>query len=946
MNGHDGRARFGVAVLLAIAVAILLRVGLRRGDGEPSAATGAAAPPASLVAALATVDAAPISAGGPDDAGADADWLAVRGAAPITIAGHALVAGRPAPGTRVVLASGAARDAGTEGRPDSPIAETATDAAGAFAFRGVARSRASYRVEAYATHASPAAVSVPGDTDRRDVELLLEACNVHVYGAVRDASGGPVAGARVAIEMLPEHAVVTDASGAFRLCVGPRPGRLRVEAKGYGVWLGRVVPRGALRQDVTLAPAASVAGNVIMAKSGVAVPFARVALREAGDLVASTVADASGAFRIEGLTPGAYRVEARGPSGVTKAPIEVSVFAGSESDVLVPLDARARVRGRVVASGEPVVGAAVSIGYGATFEWSQEARTDAAGAFVIDDAPIGERLGVKVEDADVVAPKSVTVREDEANELVVEVTRKAELAITVSRRGAPVRNATVSLRGPSRPPSRWTGADGVVTFRGLAGGAYRLVAELDGGFAVRDGVAVEAGARAAATLEIADERAVVGRVVDARGAPVDGARVDLTMTSSTEDGAAWAVTGADGAFRGGPLREGAAYRVSVTRSRTRLAVTSAPTVTVSPAGVVAPSPLLLVVEPADLTMSGAVRDDAGGPVADARVVVTTAERHGDVVAVTTTGSDGSFEVRALSRGPFTVKVTAPSGANADRTPVALPGDRVVVTLDAVGALRGTLKGFRRAPQVMAWGAAGYDWDFRPAVVHADAFEVRGLAPGKYYVAAGAPDTAAAVPFEIKSGVTTTVVLTASDKRTVRGVARDFVTGSGLPGISCQAAPYVDGVRSPVVVPGAVSGDASGAFTFEGVPASDLYTWCWGEWHVRGGASRILAAAGEAPITVWMVDPRGLSLDTDALGLGFDDDHPFSRRVTRVESKGLGARAGVQPGDVVETISGRAMNEGGNGLSRTFLAFELARAKRAALVVSRGGQPVPLTMTVD
>ena len=946
MGSTGDRRKWGAFALLVLAALIALRVaaggpiGADRGRTQPAEPSRAA--DAGLLSALATVDAPPPHLGTSDEAGAEADWTLRRDSPPITIAGRALVDGRAAAGTTVVLTNATS----LAGNTDTRVARLETDVAGRFAFRDVPRLRGAYRVEAYASHAAPAAVSVPGDVDRRDVELLLEACKLHIYGSVRDASGGPVAGARVSIEMLPEHAVTTDASGAFRLCTGPRPGRLVVSARGYGTWFGRVVPRGALRQDVTLSPKASLAGNVTMASTGAAVPFARLAIRDGGDLVAAAVADASGAFRVDDVAPGAYRLEARGARGSTKAPIEVAVFAGSETDVAVALDERALVRGRVVASGEPVADVAVTIGYGATQEWSSEAHTDAEGAFTIADAPIGERLAIKVADVEVLQPRSITVRGDAPNDWVVEVARRAELVASVTRGGTPVRNAIVTARGPSRPTSAWTGPDGLATFRGLAAGSYRLIAELDGGFATKDGVVVGAAGRATAALELGAEASVVGRVVDTRGAPVDGARVDLTLTSSTEDGAAWAVTGNDGSFRGGPLRSNAMYRPTVTRSRARLTLVGTPTVTVSRDGVVSPSALTLVVEPSDLILRGAVLDEAGGPVPDARVIVTSAERHAPAIAMTSTGNDGTFEVHGLAAGPFTVKVAASSGATIEKTPIMLSGDRLVITMPAAGTLRGTLRGFRRAPQVMAWGAAGYDWDFHPAVLRGDTFEVRGLAPGKYYVAAGATDAAATVPFEIAPGGTATVELVASDKRTVRGVARDFVTGRGLSGVSCQAAPYIEGARSPVVIPGAAAGDATGAFTFADVPASDLYTWCAGEWHVRGGATRIPAAAGEAPITVWMVDPAGVSLDTDALGLGFDDDHPFSRRIVRVEPKGLGARAGVLPGDIVERISDRAMNEGGNGLARTFLAFVLAREKRAAIVVARGAAAVPLTMAVD
>lgn len=926
--------RLGVAVVLALVVLAIAAMRPRVGGRDRSAtgATSAASPSPAAAGARAP------SAGGATDAGGGAAW-AVDPRATIEVAGRVFVDGAPAGGITVVLAD----DLTTDGL--LPKRSVVAGADGRFAFAGVPRVRGWYRVFATAPGLAPAWAFFAGDAPKRDLELRLERCKAHIYGVVADASGGAIAGARVSFEAAPEHAVVADASGRFELCAPRRAGRVVIDADGYGRWSRSVSARGAERLDATLMPEASLAGSVVTEGDGAAVPFALVTVRSGGETARAVQADGDGRFVVARIAPGTYAVEARGPGAKSKHPVDVGVFASSRAEVTVPLEARARVRGRVVSREGPVAGATVAFGFSATFEWATSVRTEADGAFVVDDAPVGSVL-VKIDDWEVEAPKTLRVASAGLDDVTIQVARKGEIVVAVTRRGAPVADAAVSVRSANASTSRTTNAAGEATFRGLADGPARVLAEDDGDFAVQENVQIARDTPARIALELTQGRTVAGRVVDEQGRAVDGARVAFVPASSTADIGASATTAEDGSFRGGPLRGPAVYRAKVTRSGLELAPKGPADIAVPASGPASPREVVLVVESRDREARGVVVDPEGGPVRDARVVVTAPERHSAAVATTFSGDDGSFVVRGLGAGPYAVKATAATGADVELRPVTLPSPPLRLVMPTASVVRGALRGFARAPTVMAWSDAGYDWDFHVASLDGDRFTIAGLSRGRWHVAASTTNAAAQTTVDLDGVSPAEIELVASAARRVRGRVLDFLGGGPLPGMSCQAAPYVQGARSPVVVPGNVFSAADGSFVLDDVPASDLYVWCLTDGPFRGGVARLPADLGDRVATVWGLDVRGKPpFDVRTLGLTMDDDHPFSRRVTSVEPKGAAARAGLRADDVFESVGGRSVAECGNGLVRNTLALLLVEDESTPVVVTRGGATVPLVFRV-
>jgi hypothetical protein len=429
---------------------------------------------------------------------------------------------------------------------------------------------------------------------------------------------------------------------------------------------------------------------------------------------------------------------------------------------------------------------------------------------------------------------------------------------------------------------------------------------------------------------------------------VDGARVSFSVASSTEDSGASAISGPDGSFRGGPLRGPATYLAKVVRSGFQLDPKSElPRLTVPETGPVAPANLVLVVKTQDKDLAGRVVDQAEGPVRDARVTVSRPERHADVLATTFTGNDGSFAFHGLGAGPWAVKASAASGSEAEVKPVTLPRSDVRIELPPVGSIRGTVKGFARTPSVMAWSVVGYDWDFHPAVVESGHFTITGLSRGRYHVAASSNDAAAQTTVDVDGTTVVDVELVSLGKRTLHGKTLDFATGRPIPNMSCQAAPFIAGARSPVVVPGNVFSNDEGVFALVDVPASDLYMWCISDASFRGGVARMPSDFGDKVIEVWGLDVRGKPpLDVRALGLTLADDHPFSRQISVIEPKGAAERAGLRVGDVFESVGEKSVAEVGNGIVRNYLALLLTTQKSVPIGISRGGNVATLAFRLD
>lgn len=403
---------------------------------------------------------------------------------------------------------------------------------------------------------------------------------VVIAGRVVDASGGPAGGVAVAAETNghdPGKVVDTAGDGQFRLD-GLAAGSYRVSARDEGRAAEKtVVARTAgatIEVELTLEERAQLIGSVVVA--GHAESGATVKVKDADDesTLGSAVAQRDGRFAIAGLpTRGSARVSVEGHRLVAPAAtIDLAAVHGRELELVC--ERLAKVSGRVVSNGKPVVRADVWLGANRR---SQRILSGFGGAFSIEGVEPGTYSlnAQSIGEGIMMARRSLEVGARDIDNLVLDLDLAASISgVVVDAAGAPVAGALVSFFVNGDSCSDVTAADGTFTCNGLAGdGDYvpRITASSAAGMAFRpasgesfaavrvaDGKSQVTGVR----LVIArDDLSIAGKVV--RGAePVAG----MNVTARSEHGQARAQTGADGAFVIAGLSAGT-VRVSVMKDR-------------------------------------------------------------------------------------------------------------------------------------------------------------------------------------------------------------------------------------------------------------------------------------------------------------------------------------------------------------------------------------------
>jgi protocatechuate 3,4-dioxygenase beta subunit len=221
-----------------------------------------------------------------------------------------------------------------------------------------------------------------------------------------------------------------------------------------------------------------------------------------------------------------------------------------------------------------------------------------------------------------------------------------------------------------------------------------------------------------------------------------------------------------------------------------------------------------------LTIRGLVRDDAGLPVAGARLTAFQWRGIEGLVRGESQG-DGSFVLGGLSPGQYRVTASA-SGYDGGTQDVAAGADDVAFALRPAGGVRGTVvdsagrtvEAFTVAARPASRPAAPQD--FQVVADSAGGFAVEGLAAGIYALLVSAPGagTTTVAGVEVRSGTTTNVGVVRLPRTTVvHGTVTD-ATGSPIGGavVSARAAGAI-----PFAAPAdEVVTDASGAFDLAGV----------------------------------------------------------------------------------------------------------------------------------
>ena len=389
---------------------------------------------------------------------------------------------------------------------------------------------------------------------------------------------GPRQGARVTLYLRGAHEPTTG-QPAWRLAghgltdeagvavLPARAGHYLVAARTEGLAPARAEvtrPRGETRTTVrlTLDAGQGLEGSTVERTSRDPVPLVELTLtpRLSGGFSSrasapeeerrSTVSDARGNFRFEGLTRGDYQLDARAPGHAPKRLARVHV---PSSGAVVELEGSAFLEGFVEqADGTPAAGASVSA-FGA--DEAVVGVTGAGGGFSLDVPPGTYQLSARKGDkTGAAAGRLVVAAGMTVKDLRIRLGAPTSIVGVVRRKdsGQPVADASIVLgpngdRGDIAQAS--SGGDGHFEVNGLAPGAYDVTVRARGLKTLsRRGLTLLEGQRFELLAELEANGRIEGTVVDGEKKPVAGVQVTPQRKWGALEGAVATVTDATGAF--------------------------------------------------------------------------------------------------------------------------------------------------------------------------------------------------------------------------------------------------------------------------------------------------------------------------------------------------------------------------------------------------------------
>lgn len=492
--------------------------------------------------------------------------------APTSLGGSAVDAlGRPIAGAVVAIERDVTRAGGMDllralrdiASSPGPVASGLTDADGRFLVKGLPPGRYLVRIEraGYAT-AFVGGVLVTAEGGTPDVKAVLDP-GAGFEGRVLDPEGRGLEGALlVAVPMKNEN---LDHFDRHETRAGP-DGRYRLDTLVDGVTYfldahlagrapsGRIVrASGVSPLDVTLVLGGRVEGRVTDAKTGAGIPSAEVlavtGFVGAGTSPLSTVSDADGRYAFANVLPGPlllFEARARGYAAGTqgfdaKAPRTVVAGATLVADVV--LQPGGRITGSVRGDDGRVLAYVSVVASVPGNRWAGETAvlTDARGAYVIEGLR-PDRYALAVTATGYASPvddaESMVEVKGDGQDVVRDLVLASGAVVTgtiTSADGAPVPRARVAIlaRDARRYGSRVRDLEALSDGKGV----YRLVGvppkiDLYAEASVDDAVKspsgtfqAKAGDTVTVDIRLRKGSRILGRVADAGGRPIRGARV-------------------------------------------------------------------------------------------------------------------------------------------------------------------------------------------------------------------------------------------------------------------------------------------------------------------------------------------------------------------------------------------------------------------------------------
>lgn len=551
------------------------------------------------------------------------------------------------------------------------------------------------------------------------IDIALRGGGAAVHGTITDVTGGtiPRAQVRASAGRWGHGAwgpmVESDDKGHYELWV--RPGDIMVLAVADGYAAGLQSGQAPGKIDVVLTPESSLAGTVVDAASGA--PVANVKVGTDSD-DATDLTDDKGHWTLTKLNPGRYVAVAHAPNGFGRAEGSTRVGLGQHVDgVVIKLWPAQQVVARVVIGADKKKCAFpdayledVERHGWVGFEKEADGTLTADGVLpgTYKPHPSCQGMAAGTDYAKVVVDGKQGVLEwrvDPGATILGKITTKS---------GAPVDDGEITMRlvSTNREDMSWsqtkTDKDGLYRADGLRPGKFHLEVGTQLAVGPREGYDVEVAAGQTVTKDIAmdDGGTIRGVVSDASGAAVADVEV---RASSNREGDWWgktAKTDDKGAFHLDQIRPGD-YRVTAShgwfdelrkpgttddaKQGEKTTVRAAQTSVVN-----------LLVEAQTGAITGTVLDAQGQPVSDAFIAST---RESDAAGAqqsqvqntrwfgedhpVVSGVDGSFTLKSLSPGKYTLRAYRKGGGEAVAEHVAV-GTKAELRIKPTGSIAGTV----------------------------------------------------------------------------------------------------------------------------------------------------------------------------------------------------------------------------------------------------------------
>ena len=566
---------------------------------------------------------------------------------------------------RVMDETGApVRGAVLEARPENdptrvePLRRVQGDAQGGFVVHGLPRG--SYALSARAPLHELAVVPKAGaPSPREGVQVVLVRTSA-LRGEVRLADGSPAVAATVTAAgsgLWPPKSLQTDGAGRFEL--SPLPAGIyelraklgsSVSAPSEGVVLE---PATASFVSLRLAPGAALRGQVVDAATGLGLAEAEVVVVEdaLSAVPARTTTDAAGRFVVSGLRPLMHRVWARSPGYV---PVSGKVLEPGSEHVLGLLRAGI-VSGRIVDEhGQPVVGAEIELS-----------------GTAVDGSPVRVAANVQL----LAGSNRPPPAGDNLGITEGPIPKVPLIALPQSAPGALDTDAVLAAAGFA------SDASGGFRVEGVAPGRVQVVARHARFAPSRSALEVLAPGGTLADLLVVMTAGVDlrGRVLDARGFPASGIRVQLLLEG--EPSARVTLSANDGGFAFPAVRGNAvlsAHPGGSPEVRETLVLEGSGT-----------REVVLTLGGEARTLAGRVVDSRGFPIEGALVRVEAKDPRSPTVLSSASGPDGTFRFDGLPLPPYRLVVERAGYASALLAAAAPhPGEEVEVALVTSASLAG------------------------------------------------------------------------------------------------------------------------------------------------------------------------------------------------------------------------------------------------------------------